>query len=40
MNQVEFDDILSYDDWGVFLTSFFVGDAEPKENYVNIPFGN
>ena len=40
MNQVEFDDILSYDDWGVYLTSFFVGDAEPKESYVDIPFGN
>lgn len=40
MNQVEFDGILSYDDWGVYLTSFFVGDAEPKENYVDIPFGH
>lgn len=40
MNQIEFDSILSYDDWGVVLTSFFVGDAEPKENYVDIPFGN
>ena len=40
MNQVEFDGILSYDDWGVYLTSFFVGDAEPKENYVDIPFGD
>ncbi|HFI0593023.1 TPA: hypothetical protein ACGO2M_000840 [Streptococcus suis] len=40
MNQVEFDGILSYDDWGVYLTSFFVGDAEPKENYIDIPFGD
>ncbi|WP_334115970.1 hypothetical protein [Streptococcus parasuis] len=40
MNQVEFDGILSYDDWGVYLTSYFVGDAEPKENYVDIPFGD
>ena len=40
MNQVEFDGILSYDDWGVYLTSLFVGDAEPKENYVDIPFGD
>jgi phage-related protein len=40
MNQVEFDGTLSYDDWGVYLTSFFVGDAEPKENYVDIPFGH
>ena len=40
MNQVEFDGILSYDDWGVYLTSLFVGDAEPKENYIDIPFGD
>ena len=40
MNQIEFDGILSFDDWGVFLTSFFVGDAEPKENYIDIPFGD
>ena len=40
MNQIQFDGILSYDDWGVYLTSFFVGDAEPKENYIDIPFGD
>lgn len=40
MNQIQFDDILSYDDWGVSLTSLFVGDAEPKENYIDIPFGD
>jgi len=40
MNQIQFDGILSYDDWDVFLTSFFVGDAEPKEHYIDIPFSH
>lgn len=40
MNQVYFDDIASFDDWGIYLSSLFIGDAEPKENYIDIPSGD
>lgn len=40
MNQVTFDDKASFDDWGIYLSSFYIGDAPVKENYVDIPSGD
>lgn len=40
MNQVYFDDIASFDNWGIYLSSLDISDAEPKENYVDIPLGD
>lgn len=40
MNQLQFDDVKNFDDWGVYLTSYDIGDAEPKEYYVDLPSGH
>lgn len=40
MNQLQFDDVRSYDDWDIYLSSYEIGDAEPKENYIDIPAGD
>lgn len=40
MNQLFFDNKASYDDWDIYLTSLVIGDAEPKEYYIDIPNGD
>ena len=40
MNQIKFGTKLSYDDWGIILNSFKVGEAEVKSAFVDIPFGD
>lgn len=40
MNQVIFDDVASFSEWGMICTSLIVDDPEPKESYVDIPFGD
>lgn len=40
MTQLYFDNKASFDDWGIYLTSLMVGDAEPKEHYIDIPKGD
>lgn len=40
MNQIYFDKTASFDDWGIGLLSLDVGDAEPKEYFVDIPSGD
>ena len=40
MNQIKLGTKLSYDDWGIILNSFKVGEAEVKSAFVDIPFGD
>lgn len=40
MNQVFFDKVASYGDWGIYLSSLDIGDAPAKENYIPIPSGD
>ncbi|MED0689961.1 hypothetical protein [Bacillus licheniformis] len=40
MNQVYFDDLGAFDDWGIYLSSFSIGDAPVKENFIDIPSGD
>lgn len=40
MNQVTFDEVSSYSEWGMICTSFNIEEPEPKESYVDIPFGD
>lgn len=40
MNQVFFDKVASYGDWGIYLSSLDIGDAPIKENYIDIPSGD
>lgn len=40
MNEVFFDGIASFRDWGIYLSSIDLGDPKPKEIYVEIPNGD
>lgn len=40
MNQIIFDNVATFSDWGIYLSSLSIDDAEPKEHYVNIPSGD
>lgn len=40
MNQMKFDDIKTFDDWNIYLSSYEIGDAQPKEYYIDIPSGD
>lgn len=40
MNQLQFDNIRTFDDWDIYLSSYKIGDAEPKEVYVDLPSGD
>ena len=40
MNEVFFDGIASFRDWGIYLSSIVIDDPQPKEIYVDIPNGD
>ena len=40
MNEVFFDGIASFRDWGIYLSSIVIDDPKPKEIYVDIPNGD
>ena len=40
MHQLQFDDKKTFDDWGLYLTSFNLTDPEPKTYYVDIPYSD
>ena len=40
MNEVFFDGIESFRDWGIYLSSIVIDDPKPKEIYVDIPNGD
>lgn len=40
MNEVFFDGIASFSDWGIYLTSLTIDAPKPKEIYVEIPNGD
>ena len=40
MNQLIFDEVASFSQWGMFCTSLIIEEPEPKESYVDIPFGD
>ena len=40
MNEVFFDGVASFSDWGIYLSSIVIDDPKPKEIYVDIPNGD
>ena len=40
MNEVFFDGIASFREWGIYLSSIVIDDPQPKEIYVDIPNGD
>ena len=40
MNEVFFDGMASFSDWGLYLTSLTIDAPKPKEIYVEIPNGD
>ena len=40
MNEVFFDGMASFRDWGIYLSSIVIDDPQPKEIYVDIPNGD
>lgn len=40
MNQILFDNVATFNEWGIYLSSYSIGDAEPKEHYIDIPSGD
>lgn len=40
MNEVFFDGVASFRDWGIYLSSIVIDDPKPKEIYVDIPNGD
>lgn len=40
MNQIYFNDVGTYDDWGLRLVSLHIGSANPKLHYIDIPAGD